>query len=379
LGQLQLQHLYRGLDFLTENKERLEASLLQVLSRRLLADLNLVLFDTTSVYFEGEGPGELAKHGYSRDRRPDRPQVVLGLLTTADGLPLSHVVLPGNTADPKSLRQAMLLAARHLPISRMILVMDRGMVSEEGLKQLEAMGVEYIAGLRYRQLVTRDALRRGGRYRKVADNLQVKEVSGGPRRLVICYNPKEATRDRLAREEMVRYLEEQLDAKGVKGLLKTSVAKRYLTVQGQSASINHKRIAQDQANDGKWVLVTNTSLPAEEVALAYKGLWQVERAFRTLKTPLEIRPVYHWADRRVLGHIAACVLAYLLEKTLERKLAAAGLDLSPATALTKLRRLRAATVQLASKELVLPTEADEEQEAILRACGAQLPTRLQTA
>jgi transposase len=75
-----------------------------------------------------------------------------------------------------------------------------------------------------------------------------------------------------------------------------SVAKRYLTVQGQSASINHKRIAQNQANDGKWVLVTNTSLPAEEVALAYKGLWQVERAFRTLKTPLEIRPVYHWAE-----------------------------------------------------------------------------------
>ena len=379
LAQLQLQHLYRGLDFLTEIKEQLESSLLQVLSRRLLVDLNLVLFDTTSVYFEGDGPGELAKRGYSRDRRSDRPQVILGLLTTADGLPLSHVVLPGNTADPKSLRQAMALAARHLPISRMILVMDRGMVSEEGLKQLEAMGLEYIAGLRYRQLVTRDALRRGGRYRKVADNLLVKEAYGGPRRLVICYNPQEATRDRATREEMVRYLEAQLAAKGIKGLMKNRAAKRYLTVESQNASINRKRIAQDRANDGKWVLVTNTSLPAEDVALAYKGLWQVERAFRTLKTPLEIRPVYHWADRRVLGHIAACVLAYLLEKVLERKLAAAGLDLSADTALAKLRRLRAATVRLGSKEFVLPTEADEEQEAILRACGAQLPTRLQTA
>jgi hypothetical protein len=254
---LRLQHLYRGLDFLVEVKDHLEARLVQVLSERLLADLNLVLFDTTSVYFEGDGPDGLARFGYSRDRRSDRPQVVLGLLTTADGLPLSHVVLPGNTTDPTSLQQAMRLAAERLPVSQIVLVIDRGMVSEENLRRMEAMGLQYIAGMRHRQLATRDALRRGGRYRRVAANLLVKEVQGGPRRLVVCHNPEEAQRDERERAGMVAYLERQLEDHGVKGLLRKGVTKRYVKLEGGTAQIDRERIEEDRSNDGKWVLVTN--------------------------------------------------------------------------------------------------------------------------
>jgi len=110
----------------------------------------------------------------------------------------------------------------------------------------------------------------------------------------------------------VAYLEEKL-SQGVKGLLKNGVARRYLRIKGSKVSLDREKIKNDAQYDGKWVLLTTTSLPAEEVALSYKGLWQVEQAFRTLKSPLEIRPVYHWTERRVRGHVMACVLAYLLE------------------------------------------------------------------
>ena len=273
LEGLQLQHLYRSLDFLSDIKDELELALVHSLTARLFSDLRLVLFDTTSVYFEGRGPEVLASYGYSRDRRPDRRQFILGLLTSREGLPIAHVVLPGSTSDLKALQTALQSLVEKLPVTEVIMVMDRGMVSDENLRELQEAGIQYIVGAKLRHLKTRQALAIAGRYQVVADNLRVKEVKlEEDRRHIICYNPIEAERDREQREAMVAYLEEKL-SQGVKGLLKNGVARRYLRIKGSKVSLDREKIKNDAQYDGKWVLLTTTSLPAEEVALSYKGLW----------------------------------------------------------------------------------------------------------
>ena len=286
-----------------------QVGLLEQVTARLVSDLRLVLFDTAGVYFEGDGPSGLALFGYSEDKRSDRPQVVLGLFVTPEGYPLFHVVFPGNTSDVSAFRQAMDELRSRLPVGEIIVVVDRGMVSEANLGALRSAGIGYIAGIRMRHLTTREVLSRASRYHVVDRNLQVKEVHmPGDERYVVCYNPEEELRDREEREAMVAYLKADL-SKGVGSLLKNGVARRYLTIRGAKVELNESRIREDARYDGKWVLTTNTALSPAELALSYKGLWKVEDAFRTIKNPLETRPIYHWKDERVRAHLSLCALA----------------------------------------------------------------------
>ncbi len=374
LEQLKLQHLYRSLDFLSEAKEDIEARLLQILTQQLMADVRLVLFDTTSVYLEGDGPKELAQFGYSRDKRPDRRQFILGLLTSQEGLPLAHVLMPGSTSDLAAMQEAISWISSSLPVSEVIVVADRGMVSTDNLKALEGAHIRYIVGTRLRHLSTRKALARAGRYKVVAKNLRVKEAWLDGKRYVVCLNPQEAERDRSERAGIVAHIEKQI-ASGAKSLLK-GAARRYVSFKGQEASLNRKRIAEDAQYDGKWVLLTTTDLPPEKVAESYKGLWRVERAFRTLKTPLELRPVYHWTESRVRGHVMVCVLAYLLERLLEHRLEKAGLALSAAEALGTVSSLKTVKIELASRASWRLTRPADEAKHLLAKLGLELPARL---
>ncbi|REJ32344.1 MAG: IS1634 family transposase, partial [Bacillota bacterium] len=372
---LQLQHLYRTLDFVAEVKDEFEREWLLRLTKTLCPDLRLVLFDTTSVYFEGAGPEGLAAYGYSRDKRSDLPQIVLGLFTTDEGYPLTHVVFPGNAIDLSVFREAMADLRGKLPISEIVMVMDRGMVSEANLRMLDELGIPYIVGARLRQLATREVLKTAGRYRVVAENLQVKDVRRDGVRYVICYNPQEAERDQAERASMVAYLEERLRG-GLKAFVKNPAAKRYLKVRGEQITLDQARIRDDARYDGKWVLQTSTELDAAQVALAYKGLWQVERAFRTLKNPLEIRPVYHWTPRRVRAHVALCVHAYFFERLVENRISQARLDLEPGTVWDELRRIRATDLQLGFKRLMHCTTLTDTQRRLLQALEVPEPERI---
>jgi len=368
----QLHHLYRTLDFAADVKDEFERQWLMQLTKKLCPDLRLVLFDTTSVYFEGAGPEGLAAYGYSRDKRSDLPQIVLGLFMTEEGYPLTHMVFPGNAVDLAVFREAMADLRKKLPISEIVMVMDRGMVSEANLRMLDELGIPYIVGARLRHLATREALKTAGRYRVVAENLRVKDVRQEGTRYIICYNPQEAERDQAERATMVAYLEEQL-RRGVKAFMKNAAAKRYLKVQGEQVSLDRARIEEDARYDGKWVLQTSTNLDAAQVALAYKGLWQVERAFRTLKNPLEIRPVYHWTPRRVLAHVALCVHAYFFERLVENRIAQANLDVEPGVVWEELRRIRATHIEFGSKRRMQCTVLTDTQRRLLQALEVPEP------
>ena len=217
----------------------------------------------------------------------------------------------------------------------------------------------------------------------MAENLLVKEVRVGGmphgERLVVCYNPVEAERDRLERERMVEKLRGLVrSGKGVPGkLLRSVAARRYLRIEGGEVRLDEARIEADRRYDGKWVLRTNTKLPPEEVAQRYKGLWRIERAFRTLKGPLEIHPVYHWTERRVRAHVEVCVLAYGLLQVVEKLLGRAGVPLSGQEALARLEAVTVDEVRVGELGLRVRSDLTTEQEEIFRALGVAPPPRIE--
>ena len=332
-----LQHLYRAMDFLLEHEEEVQREVFFATADLLNLEVDLLFFDTTSTYMEVEeedGEG-LRRYGHSKDKRPDLPQVVIGLAVTKEGIPVRCWVLPGNTQDMTTV-DTVKGDLKGWKLSRCIWVMDRGMNSEENRIILQRAGGHYILGERMRdaQGNYKEALSCRGRYQGVRENLKVKEVIIGEgerrRRFVLVYNPQQAKKDRATRERMLERIEETLKAigkekgktykKAVYTLLSHRSMGRYLKqLKNGKIKIDRAKVKREEELDGKYLLSTSDdSLSREDVALGYKQLMEVERAFRTLKTTLELRPIYHRKDERIKAHVLLCFLALLLVRIIER-------------------------------------------------------------
>jgi transposase len=335
---ISLQHLYRAMDFLLEHGEEIQKEVFFATADLLHLEVDLLFFDTTSTYIERDEEDEegFKRYGHSKDHRPDLPQVVIGLAVTKEGLPVRCWVLPGNTQDMTTVDKVK-KDLSGWKLSRCIWVMDRGMNSEENRTILQQAGGHYILGekLRDDQEDHRHALSRRGRYQKVKENLEVKEVIVGKgerrRRFVLVYNPEEARKDKATRERTLKKIEEALLAlgdqrgkahkKAVCALLAHRTLGRYLRqLKNRALRIDRKKVKAEAHLDGKYLLSTSDdSLNPEDVALGYKQLMEVERAFRTLKTTLELRPLYHRKDERIQAHVLLCFLALLLVRIAERQ------------------------------------------------------------
>ena len=255
---LQLHHFYRALDFLAEHKDAIELSLFYNVINLFNLELDMVFWDTTSTYFTGDGPADLAKHGHSKDHRPDRKQVIIGVLMTHEGIPVAHQVYPGNTADIETFRSMINEARSRFKLGRAIFIGDRGMVSKELLDELGRQSIEYVVGVRMRNMKAAEGvLKTGGRYKKVSDNLHVKEVwSDDADRYIVCYNPEEAERDRIVRAETVKKLEQKLEETSLKQMVGNKGYRRYLNIEGAKASIDYQAFKREARYDGKYVLIT---------------------------------------------------------------------------------------------------------------------------
>ncbi|WP_081578674.1 IS1634 family transposase [Thermacetogenium phaeum] len=332
--EIPLQQLYRAMDFLLENEAELQKQVYYSVANLLNLEVDILYFDTTSTYFEIEDEDEdggLRRRGHSKDHRPDLPQAVIGLAVTRDGIPVRCWVWPGNTADISVVEQVKkdLIGWK---LGRVITVLDRGFNSEDNLRCLQRAGGHYIAGekLRSGKENTVQALKRGGRYQTVRDNLEVKEIVVGNgearERYILVRNPEEAARDKARREKIIKELEEQLPhikthAKAVCELMAHPVYGRYLKLDSRSLpKIDRAKIREEEKLDGKYLLRTSDdTLSAEDVALGYKQLLLVEDAFRTLKSRLELRPVYHRLEDRIRSHVLLCWLALLLIRIAENR------------------------------------------------------------
>ncbi len=315
--EISLHHLYRASSWLGENREAIEDNLF-ARNRDLFTSLSVVFFDTTTLYFEGAG-GELGAKGYSKDRRPDENQLVLGMVLDQDGRPISAPAWPGNTTDARTILPVAESLKKRFGVERVTLVADRGMVGAKNMEEIEKLGFSYILGVKMRleRKTAAVILSRAGRYKEVSPNLKVKEVVHAGRRYIVCQNPAEAERDRTAREAMVADLERKI-ASSPSSLVGNSGYRRYLK-RGTRPEIDWAKVKEEEKYDGKWVLTTNTDLASEEVALRYKELWRVERTFREAKNTLSTRPIYHQSDSYILGHVFVSFLALLLMHELKRR------------------------------------------------------------
>jgi len=324
---IELQHLYRAMDFLDEHKDKIEEALYWRLADLLSMEVDLVFYDTTSVHFETDEEDEsLRKRGYSKNNRTDAPQMVVGLAVTRDGYPVKSWVFPGNTTDVTTLERVK-KDLRGWRLNRCLFVADAGMVSEKNLAELRRGGGRYIVAMPWRKgtEVVKDVVSRPGRFQKVKDNLEVKEVRVGERRYVVCFNPQEAERQRRHRKDLLEELEAEI--RGLKDHPKRAcqlVSSRrfgpYLRrLKTGELRLNQAAIHERERHDGMWVIHSNDdALGAEDLALAYKQLVRVEEAWRTMKSTIEIRPVYHRLGHRIRAHVFLCVLALLVERVIEK-------------------------------------------------------------
>jgi Transposase DDE domain len=403
---------YRAMDWLLQIREQLEKQVFDRASEVLGLEVDLLFFDTTSTYFvteeadaplardqhgnpvpesAGDARGEGAREtgfrtwGKSRDHRDDLPQVVIGMAVTRDGIPLRVWCWPGNTADSALIRQVK-DDMRPWSLSRVIWVADRGFSSAENRRYLRRGGNHYIIGERLRagSAEAEAALSRQGRYQQVAENLRVKEVRiAEDERFVICHNPEGAERDAAIRARMIAQLNELIDGTDalakdkraeLRGVISTKPGlNRYLRVTpGGLLRVDAAKAKAEENLDGKYLLRTSDpKMTAEDIALGYKQLLEVERGWRDLKQVIDLRPVYHRKEERIRAHVILCWLALLLARVAENATGGTWPELR-----RQLDRIAVGTFTGPAGTFRQRTEISPAQAAILEQLGIDPPPRI---
>ncbi|MBN1551529.1 IS1634 family transposase, partial [bacterium] len=395
--ELSLHHHYRAMSFLGETiedqvgrtpfierriKDQVEEGLFDE-RRDLFTGLDFVFFDTTSIYFEGEGGEVLGQLGRSKDHRPENNQMVVGAVLDNSGKPICCEMWPGNTTDVKSLIPVTDRIRKRFGVGDCCLIADRGMISNQTLDDLQERHMPFILGARMRKVreIKLDVFSRGGRYKEVHPEgkkskdpspLQVKEVKLEDKRYIVCLNTRQARKDAADREAIIASLEEKLQ-KQPKSLIANKGYRKYLKLDRGHLRIDKRKIEEDARFDGKWVLLTNTDLPAEDAALKYKELWQVEQVFRDIKTVLETRPIFHQKDETITGHVFCSFLALVLLKELERRIGLKGSDFEWADIKQDLQALQEITITEDGRRLAIRSDAVGTCGKVFQAVGVALP------
>ena len=408
VGELSDDGLYGAMDFLLECSERVQEAVFFSVANLLNSEVDVIFFDTTSTYFEVEvdddeaglddepdaaadgAPLVEAGHrrlGHSKDYRPDRPQVVIGLAVTREGIPVRVWVWPGNTSDQTVIEQVK-ADLGGWKLGRCVWVVDSGFSSQENLRYLQRAGGHYIAGMKLRAgtAEARLALKRQGRYHTVADNLAVKQVIVGEgaarQRFVVARNPREADRDRARREQTIARLEARLaELEQVRGKAHEKAAcklrahrsmGRYLrqTKTGR-LMIDRAKIRDEARLDGKYLITSSDdTLSAEDIALGYKNLLEAERGFKDLKGTLLLRPVFHRKEDRIRAHVLICFLALVVIRVAEIRAGDTWRTIGDQLMTIKQGRFRSPDGEFTQR-----TELTTEQRDLLRRLSVPEPPR----
>jgi len=401
VDDLSLHHLYRAMAFLgSEIEDQKDRTFLPRCTKDIIEEelfhrhqdlftaLDIVFFDTTSLYFEGEG-GDIGELGHSKDQRPDLNQMIVGVVLDREGNPVASEMWPGNAADVTSLFPVIQRIRSRFPIDKLCIVADRGMISGDTAAYLEKEKISYILGARMRKVkeVRQDVLSRAGRYREVYPEgrsskdpspLKVKEVLVDDRRYILCLNERQARKDAADRQSIIDALSEKIKS-NPKSLVGNKGYRKYLSLDRDTVSLNQEKVEEEKRFDGKWVLKTNTALTAEQVALKYKELWQVEQVFRDMKSVLDTRPIFHQRDETIKGHVFCSFLALVLIKELYRRLEKAGHDFEWADIKQDLSALQEITIEDNGKKLAVRSECKGVCGKVFQAVGVAIPVTIREA
>jgi len=391
-------HIYRALDYLIGGKEQIEKQIFDTLKEKLKLNTDLIHYDLTSSYLEGK-KCEIAFYGYSRDRRRDKKQIVIGLVMCG-GIPIYHEVFKGNTVDKSTLKEMAENLNKKLGIKKATIVADGGLLTEDNLKDLEDNGQEYILGNPRRKnkmaekYLIKEIISKENQSAKEAGLEKVKRNEKEyTRRYILCLdkNTKEERLETLKTTK--KNLEEQLEdlqkkykksqeSKNGKKMTKESMFRQADKLLGKNRRIFELKIKENEIGisfkkevydyekkiAGKFLLVTNTNEKADKIMKSYKELQMVENAFDEIKNFLDIRGIYHWKERRVRAHVFVCVLSFLIESIIERFS-----DESARTTLRKLERIKIINLDLKKKTKQFLTTISKDTEKIFSELKIQKP------
>ena len=397
--QVDLQHIYRSLDMLADHKEEIEKSLYQWKKDLFTINVDVVLYDLTTLRFEStrEDMGELRKFGYSKEMRTDCTQVVLGLLTDTDGIPLCFEVHPGNTFEGETLQDIVEKMRGKFSIRRFIFIADRGLFSFENLDHIRADGGEFIVGLKMGSMTKQrqEDYYDLSKFTWINEELAFYETVLNEDRCIITWSKSRHERDGKAREDILEKIRLKLAAekKLAKKFITNRNYKKYLKTQGKDhCELNHVAIAEEAKKDGFFGIITNVaSMTASDIVTHYKQLWKIEDAFGEIKGTLKTRPMFHWTDKRIIGHLVLCFLAYLCEAHLTKSLRKSheqldkksitknvikSRELTVVQAMDELNRVMAIPVKVRKQTLWVRTDIPPNAQNLMKAIGMRIPPKI---
>jgi transposase len=379
-----LQKWYRTLDKLIKNKERIEQQIYKNVKNLYSLKVDIVFYDITSTYFEGGGPKDLEKFGFSRDDKKNNKQILLGIVL-ANGLPIAHYVFPGNTADKKTLEFVIKNLEEKFELKNIIVVADKGINTNDNVKMLEELGYKYILGV---------SLRNCKLAKKIlfdTNNLEWKKYNGDTKYAEVELENKkwvlvDSEEKRKYEEEMRKvWMEEgakelcDLKMRVNKGNLKDekkiayylgSISKKYhikryfnwkIKKSKFRFSIAEDKLEKEKLYEGKYLLSTNAdSLSPQDIIREYKNLWEVESCFRSIKDIIKIRPIFHQTPQRIKAHVFIASLAYLIEKILQRKIRLSGMIITPQDALKFSKEVKVVELEVLERVIKLITQKIEK-------------------
>lgn len=392
-----LHQLYRSLDVLAIEKESIEKFLYQYQKDLFSLSVDVVLYDLTTLRFESTRVDldTLRRFGYSKEKRSDCTQIVLGLLTDAEGIPLCFEAHPGNTFEGHTLEGIVCKMREKFQVRRFIFVADRGLFSEDNLRYLRKEQGEFIVGLRLGKKEKQIAgLYDMERYKPVSENLAVYETTLAGDRVILTWSAKRAERDRKSREDILRKIRKKLSSEKVKvnHFITNENYKKYILMEGKMPVLNEKVIQEESRKDGFFAVITNVKdMTASQIILRYKQLWHIEDAFGEIKGTFKTRPIFHWTDNRIIGHLVICFLCYfcqslltrelrkrdekLKSKAIEKKIIKAR-PLTVPMALSELSSLLAIPVNIGAKKIWVRTDIGENAQKLFKALNIKIPPKI---
>lgn len=334
--EISLDSIYYMMDQLEENLNKSQRTVFNATKEAVEGSVDLMLFDVTTLHLETVEQDELRDFGYSKNNRFDTTQVTLALATTKTGLPIGYQLFPGNTAEVTTLMECINFWRKTISIGKIIIVGDRGMMSQENISKLQQAGLQYIIAYPMKKASSqlKDKILAKINYTKTniqdEDYLKQEIDMGLEERLIVTFSEKRRAKDQKTREKLIEKLRKKLGTtKQAKRLISNKGYLKYTKLNNEIvAEIHEEKVKEDEQWDGLHGILTNTTLPGHEIVERYKKLWVIEEAFRVNKHNLKMRPIYHFSPRRIRAHIEICYLTFALIRHAQYILKKAGYSIS---------------------------------------------------
>lgn len=377
--KIALDSIYNMMDLVLPYGDPIQKNIYQATCSLFKEEVNIVLFDVTTLYFESVCQDELRDFGYSKDQKFHMTQVVMALATNTEGFPLGYKLFPGNTGEVGTLLECLELWKTTLPIGEITLVADRAMMSEKNLKTLEDANIKYVIAAKlkkYSKDIKIKILKNEGLWIDLNKERHCKQemILPNNRRLIVTFNEKRAKKDREDRERILEKMRKRLGkSKNPKKLVTNHGYAKFVQADGEvKLSINEEKIAEESNWDGFHGIVTNdTRASAEELLSRYRRLFVIEECFRIQKDDLAVRPIFHWKPERIQAHILICYMSFALVRHAEWRIQVQQKGISIRDIRRELQRVQASILrdQSTGKRYHLPSCMTQKAKKIYRAIG----------